>query len=725
MEQQEEQVISLRLSRVLEDIGVNRPMIVRRRRTWLMRETAMTTAERFKGTNSFFFHFGSQSEGTTTPGMKSDIDTLVCLNIPHVILNYDDWQQGKDYLLAVKTEQLPPQHCLLQRLRPDILLPQTHMGLPTDVIDNEGRVLHTHIQAENCKFISQLNQSGEIVQNGPSRSWNENDFVFAYYCCTLPQTCQNLFRRPRPGHWPRLDTLTKAKYTGVFLVPQGYSELPSRTSRCRSSALHITPYEPYYPQSKWEWRFSTSMMERLLMFDMNTEQCKAYVFIKILRKTFLCPIVGDRLSTFHIKTAMLFTIETYPSEIWRDDNLVKCVIYCLTTLRRWLRLKYCPHYTIDRVNLFTGKLFKHELRILSAIISSLMESNMSYISQIDMDLLGVRMLRNSSGILSESNEIKQNNQLILKHLNKHYTIPIVIMAHSYILGLFLNTWEDLNPLFTKQLHRTLQQINHHGTDLERESVLVIIPLLYSSLASILASRCIHFGQSITREILLLYRMSFDSDLLSSRLKFASFSYCIKQYDAAMICLTSCESSLGPEVWHCCTCSGRSLTEHSSEFMDLYENSTNNNMLRNYTSVCLHFIPQEQCCVPKFLVYEMFRTVTDEDRERRQPELEYSWMDSAVIDCVPFLHYLQYLTYRQLDMHNRKHAALEKLENYIYVDSECNGHIDTALNMLGNCYELENILDVAWTKYAESLTIYPRNNAANWHVARLFHKFLNS
>ncbi|XP_052817645.1 uncharacterized protein LOC128243759 [Mya arenaria] len=723
MEQQAKQVLSLRLSRVLEDIGVNRYMIARRRRTRLMMETRMTISATLRGKNTKLYHFGSQSEGTTTVGMQSDIDTLFCSGFP-VILDWDEWQQRKNQLLVVKTDQFPPQHCWLQWLRPDDPLPETQVTIPSDVIDNEGRVLYTNSLVEYQDIIRQFSSSGELLQHGPSRSWNEDDLVLGHHCCSLPKECQFLFHRPRPGHWPRPDTLARSRQTGVFLVPQGYSECPSRPTRCRSTALHVTPNNPYYPQSNWEWRFSTSMMERLLMFDMNTVQYKTYVFIKILRKTFIKPLVGDRLSTFHMKTAMLFTIETYPPEIWREENLVQCVIYCLTTLCRWLKLKHCPHYTIDRVNLLTGKLFKHELPILSAMLSSLMESNMPYIPQIDMDLLGVKMLAISRSLVPGSNERKKNNQLILFHLNREYNDTLVIWGELVITNFSMYTWDELNALIIEYLH-TLQQISQNGTDLEQESATMIMPLLYSSFAPLIASMCIHIGQSITQDILHLYHLSFDTDLLSSRLKFASMLYCNGQYDAAENCLVYCEGLLGPEVWQSCSCVGRICIEPSSKFLDKTEHSSNKDILQKFTAICVCFMPQEMCCVPEHLLYEMFRTVGDEDRQQRHPARYYKWMDQVVIDCIPFLYYLQYLTYRQLHMHHRKHAAQGKLSHYILRDSHRHGHIDTALNMLGNCYELENRLDVAWKCYSTSLEIYQRNNAANWHVARILHQLVNS
>ncbi|XP_052815661.1 uncharacterized protein LOC128242528 [Mya arenaria] len=720
MQKQVEQVLSLRLSRVLEDIGVNRYMLTKRRRTWLIKETGMTISETLQGRNKKYYHYGSQSEGTTTPGMQSDIDTLSCIADIPVILDWDEWQQGNSHLLAIYTDQLPPQHCWLQRLRHDLPLPETQVKLPGDVKDNEGRVMHTNTLMECYDDIS---HRGELVQHGSSISLNTNAYVIAYHCVSLPTECQFLFHRPRPGHWPKPDTLARARQAGVFLVPQGYSESPSRSIRCRSSALHVTPHDPCYPQSKWEWRFSTSMMERLLMFDMNTVQCKAYVFMKILRKTFLKPVVGDRLSTFHMKTAMLFTIETYPPDVWREENLVQCVIYCMTTLRRWLKVKYCPHYTIARVNLFAGKLFEYEFPTLSAMLSPLMESNMPYISKIDIDFLGVKVIHISRGLVDEYNERMKNNQVITSYLDEECSKSLIATYQQALCLFSFYSAEELSSHITEQL-QILQHILEHGTYLEQEVATMAKPLWLGTLASFLASRFIHLRQPIKWDILNLYQSSLDSDLLSSRLKFASMLYCNSQYDAAANYLIYCEGLLEPEVWQLCSCAGRVSTEPSSRFLDKAEHSSNKDIMQKFTAICVHFMPQEMCCVPESLVYEMFRTVQDEDREQRRQSNHYKWMDLAVIDCIPFLYYLQYLTYRQLKMHSRKHAAQEKLRHYIHTDSQGHGHIDTALNMLGNCYELENRLDVAWICYSTSLEFYTRNNAANWHVARILHQRLH-
>ncbi|XP_052780381.1 uncharacterized protein LOC128217333 [Mya arenaria] len=721
MDRGDQRVMSFRLSRVMEDIGISRYIIAKRRGTWLEIEKLREINFRIKSGVKLmcYYHFGSQSEGNTTPGMESDIDLLMCLDAAPVILNWRDWKQGLTNLLVLKNELFPPQHCLLQCVRHDLPLPLTEVRSPNDVVDNEGRVLYTNTQIETHQRVREFNSEGVIVRHGPSKSWDKNiDIVAGFRCPSLPHECQFMFNRPRPGHWPRPHTLERAKESGVFLVPQGYTESPSRPSRCRSTALHITD-DPSYPESRRQWRFSTAIMERLLMFDMNIQQHKTFVFLKILRKQFFKPIVGDRLSTFHMKTTMLFTIETYPSEIWREDNLVQCVIYCLTTLLRCVKIKYCPHYTISEVNLFTGKLFKHEQTLIRNMILKMISDNMSCVFSIQIDDIGRKMSSQENCVSLQSIKTRCTNiSLINTFLFKNN-----VGRPNHLNETILNESDDNVDYVLLLIHHIamLTRIYDQGTSIEQEAVLLLKPKLCGTLASIKTSRKISQSQPVTPAIFKMYKMSFDSDLLSSRLKFASMLYCSGQYEAARNCLNYCEGLLGPEVWQSCSCKGRRQEYPSREFKEKASYKSNKEMMKYHYASCVSFSRHEICCVPLFLLYEMFRMVGDEDRQQRRPASLYKWMDYIVIDCVPFLYYLQYLTYRQLNMPLRQQAARDHLKHYVFFESKGHGHIDTAFNMLGHCCELENRLDRAWICYTESLLLYSRNNAAKWHIARLLNR----
>ncbi|WAR20060.1 hypothetical protein MAR_001898 [Mya arenaria] len=93
--------MSLRLSRALSDIGVNSWMVKRRRRTFLMLEVGRTIGEKQEGRDVTTFHFGSQSEGTTTPGLNSDVDELVCFNKINIMASWSEWKFGRiNYLMV-------------------------------------------------------------------------------------------------------------------------------------------------------------------------------------------------------------------------------------------------------------------------------------------------------------------------------------------------------------------------------------------------------------------------------------------------------------------------------------------------------------------------------------------------------------------------------------------------------------------------------------------------
>ncbi|KAH3824639.1 hypothetical protein DPMN_126476 [Dreissena polymorpha] len=68
--------MSIRLSEVLTDSGACKDTVIERRGTFFWRECVMTIIDQCAGMDSECFHFGSQSEGTTIPGLQSDIDLL-------------------------------------------------------------------------------------------------------------------------------------------------------------------------------------------------------------------------------------------------------------------------------------------------------------------------------------------------------------------------------------------------------------------------------------------------------------------------------------------------------------------------------------------------------------------------------------------------------------------------------------------------------------------------
>jgi len=277
--------------------------------------------------------------------------------------------------------------------------------------------------------------------------------------------------------------------------------------------------------------------------------------------------------------------------------------------------------------------------------------------------------------------------------------------------------EDLVRV-TFQLHH-LHFVQSTGSDLEREAATLIILYLYGYLASIKASHCIASNQPVTQDIHQLYSLSLDCDLMSGKLKYASMLYCSGQYAQAAQMLAHCEGLLGSDVAHYCGCIGKQYAHQSWRYLEkgLHKNTTD--LLRTSFTTCVKFTIHELPCVPEHLRYEMYRTQTQEDRKKRHPEQD--WMDLVVIDCLPFLFYLQFLVYRQMGQPDRQVKAMQNLQHYITFAwlQLIVGHKETALHVAAHCCELLNRSDVAWHCYNWSIQICPNNNVAWIHLVRLF------
>ncbi|XP_053401663.1 uncharacterized protein LOC128557699 [Mercenaria mercenaria] len=694
--------ISLKLSSVLEDIGITRRMVQKRRHTFLLRETLDTMRGQTVGkgiSTTDTFHFGSQSEGSTTLEMKSDVDSLFCHEQP-VILAMHDWTQDVNNYLVIKNETSPPQHCSLQIIRFDFPEPFSGLILHDTAVDNDGRVLlqNTYFDTTSREVFDQAGIT--FIKHGPAVNDASNerfDYVHAFHCAKLPDECLYWQRRPRAERWLTEELLLKAQEYGTFVVPVGYSESAN---------------------AKEEWRFSTSMIERLCMFELSLIQLKTYVMLKIIKSTFLKPIVANRFSSYHCKTALLYTIEEYPASIWRENNLLECLTCCLRTILRWLEYGYCPHFTIKGVNLFVGKLSFQDISKLTQVISEMMRDNFQCLLAIQMDCFGDRLRALASGDILMSAKFKSRYKIHCKIAGKLAAGPCKQLTYS--VGHFLS---DINTK-KAQYDEAVQEIISAIQFLERQvrdadhiksiSSTYIIKYLCATLASLLAAMCVNKSIPLTAEAAGLFELSMDIDLTTNRLKLASFYYCQGSFQIAANILHSVERDFNNNVVQICGCL-RDDKQPSGAFCEQALELQFDELKRKCIAFCVRFLRHEQHCTPGHLVCEMYRTRTGNDA--RQRSFRNSWMDMAVVDPLPLLYYLQYLTFYKLEKQELQNMAFENFKAYIAEYNGC-GHYETAINLFGHVWEMEGRPDKACEGYMISRSVFPTNNAANHHINRL-------
>ncbi|KAH3750085.1 uncharacterized protein LOC127848803 [Dreissena polymorpha] len=688
--------LSIRMSVALDDSGAGKETVLERKKTYLRREQIEHIFLQHLGKDEECFHFGSQSEGTTTPGLQSDIDLLSSYKEMNIMTVWEDWKAGMANLLMLRDDTTPPQQYLLQVFLEDTPEPVTNLTHDTFVRKDSGQILFS---AERFKQYQEYMGRflGEATTNGPSVSFVPNwDMVQACHVLKPLHEIQHWIDRCRGRPWPSVQLLEAARVAPCFLVPAGH---------------------PDSDYKREEWRLSPNLIERMLMFSFNITQIKCYILFKLIKKSVFAKIVGESITSFHCKTIMFYTIErTHPS-MWCEHNLMFLLLLCLHVLKRWLRLRRLPHYIIEGVNLFDGKLSKSHQKRLLVYIELLIRNNLQDVFYIGIDNIGCRLQACSMRHFVQAGEFRG-----------------VCLRNSIRLLLKFECWIRLSSSLVHlqhhqcSSHTTLQQhlkyaiykFHENSTNVILKSAAIeFIKHFYALHISMQASYYLRLRNVLDSENIKRFQYSLNMDVASSRLKFASMLYCGGHLRAAVRVLENVEGSYHSNVKTICGCRRAQGDSDLQVFANMLSGNTENGFSELPFTFCVQLLRQESYCTPFILLFEMNRNISeDEVAQRSRPEKR--WMDSAKVDSRPFLHYLQYLTYGGLGERGNQLYALRFLESYICDKRNMIHmyHAETSLNLLGHCYEMEGNYEDALHYYEQSLRFYDTNNAANWHVRRV-------
>ncbi|XP_053403338.1 uncharacterized protein LOC128558386 [Mercenaria mercenaria] len=687
-------VFSLRLSRVLDDIGVNERTVMIRRRTGLLLESLYTlehyVIRKFNG-DITVFKFGSQTEGTTTLGLNSDTDTLICYSRYNIIQDWWQWEQGKINLLMLR-DNAAPGYCRLQLLRSDI--PEAREDLPdySFEYDDEGRVLMKNT-------LLHVLQPGKI-RHGPSSSSAElnDDRVIGLPCKSWPTEALPWVTRTIAGQWPGRNLKCFSVNSGCFVVSTGH---------CLSETERL------------EWRISTSIAERCLMFNMNITQIRCYVVLKMIMKTFL----NGTVTSYQCKTVLMHLVEITNSELWREENLIFCIIMSLRLLQLRVFINNCPHYFVPENNLLDGRLNLEARQNIVFMIGNIIDSKCIAILGINIDDIGDRL-----------------NATLFHRISHYFMSPKDVRLNIY-RGLQYDLYQDTHIIFQEIVNgldnythiincndmkdniRRVLTFRANGRCSELAAAEILAPILCTTLGTMLASADISGGRCISAESLQWLSLGTDSDVASGRLKLASVLFCSGDIHRASVTLHEVEQRYDTRVTlPICGYASKDMFVYFSNlrFSDncllCYDYKTTLNINVAFGVV---FTREEKHCVPNGLKYEMFRC-TEEERQTRDRK-DY-WVDWAVVDSLPYLYYLQYMTYRKLDNRAGQQRALGRLIHTIDTEPYLQ-HRETALNLLGQCMEIEDRLMDALTCYRRSLNWKSTHNVARWHIVHLLYRFL--
>ncbi|XP_060595011.1 uncharacterized protein LOC132749302 [Ruditapes philippinarum] len=684
--------LSLMLSDVLDDLGVNERIVKKRRKLMEMEESMSSIAWVSTGRNGTFYILGSQTEGTTTMGLNSDIDYVACYNYVNVIQDLSEWELGKENYLMIQDENTTPGYCFIQLLSSD---PFPATEIPDDHQKSERRGILCKNTIKNSLMHFGTKQHGPAVTKQGHHNVRDVDTVFAYPCKSWPQSASAWLERQGTG-WPTNEMRKCAAKTRCFVVP-----VESKIS--------------VYPEL--EWRISTSLAEKYLMFNFNITQIRCYVVLKMILKSFLNPKGEINISSFMIKTVLFHCIENTEPSIWVDNNLWTCIICCLQELHSCVQNEHCSHFIISENNLMAGQFTSETNHELSGNISDFIQNDRHFLLRIDTDDLGYRLkIKLNMGQEKVYSSLTSLGLPALLYINFAFAI-------SRNLYIFFRRLHHTNIENMLQVVNELVSLMTNIDTGERHNILhtevnFLAPFIFTTYGSALASSSFGKKTEILPEALDWLRDGLSSDVSSGRLKLASVFYSKGEMEKADEILRQTEQEYHSHyVVPICSCVSGS-PETVSEDIARVCNEHNEDCIQNITAFCVQFIQQEINCVPHELQYEMFRS-TQDDMIHRDPEYDV-WMDWATVDSLPFLYLLQYKIYSHLQRQQEKQQALNNLIRTTFTEKTLK-HRETALNILGQCMEQENRPNDAFYCYIYSLKERTRNNAAKIHICRLLCK----
>ncbi|XP_053391119.1 uncharacterized protein LOC128553941 [Mercenaria mercenaria] len=685
--------VSLHLSEVLDDIGINDRTVVRTRRAALLKENIYTLHIKASGEPSTVYNFGSMSEGTTTTGLKSDSDRLVYQDNFNVIQDWSEWTLGKNNFLMIQNETTPPGYCLLQRLKDDVPLPYTHEFGYHHVKDMRGRILF-----KNTMLDTLVVGIGE--RQGPSLSLTkqpgiiDSDTVLAFPCTSLPQSTKSCLDHLTVNNWPTANMYRYIKTTKFFIVAVG-----NKVSE----------------NADFEWRLSTSFAERCLMFNLNITQIRCYILMKMIMKTYINLDNESYISSFMCKTVLFHCIASKPLNIWNECNILNCLTYCILTLNRCISCRNCPHFFDYENNLMAGKFSNEVQKKLLQSIANLIPCDGMSLFGIQIDRVGERLQikLNMMDRINHNIESPDVDTMRTSNFLLHDTARCIVDFHKEVIHETKdeNLYMALRILL--QIVQNLTRYYRDGDMLVKLASRLIAPLYCSSIGSLIASHNIQTNKKVSPQALAWLEAGLDLDISSSRLKLASILYCTGDMEKAAFVLHGVDQQYNIEVTEpICICYNFPVKYIKIGFGQLYS-QYDEEAVKYVVAFCVRFSQREINCVPHELQYEMFRSTQEEIQHR---SIYDHWMDFAVVDSIPYLYFLQYKTFGNLNRPEDQQQALNKLKRVIETERNL-AHRETALNLLGQCMEQENRLDEALQYYLSSLNVRQRNNVARIHVCR--------
>ncbi|XP_033122261.1 uncharacterized protein LOC117121235 [Anneissia japonica] len=322
-----------------------------------------------------FLQTGSFVEGFPDV-VESDVDWMVILNSPKEIITAD-WQDKVfmpvEHAPAHVKIQIPVAD--LQRFQKKCWVTSKSLGLLNAVEGEEA-----FISAKRARNLNKNDFRPDWMKdNKPSSPWEnpENDETSPSYCLQSQEMKNVTVDRvpalqcegwPKVAHewigrkrnWPAASLVEKISSGDFYIVPK-----PSSASGDHEN----------------EWRLSFSFAEAELLQNFGDVQVRVYYVLRTLYVKHLKERVKGTLSSYNIKTTLLYMLQDHKTDFWSEENTVAIIQTFFERLHQYLKEGFCPHYFIPKHNLLY-KISRPELDKAAYEISVLIADPASALNEI-------------------------------------------------------------------------------------------------------------------------------------------------------------------------------------------------------------------------------------------------------------------------------------------------------------------------------------------------------
>ncbi|XP_045191696.2 uncharacterized protein LOC123548464 [Mercenaria mercenaria] len=597
--------MSHRLFAVMDAIGVSEDIVYRRRHAYLKQESMRSIFYQLSEINIKTYHFGSQTEGTTTPEMDSDLDTLDCQQNFNVITDNSYWKTGKENMSIIQNDLTPPGHCRLHEV--DFLSESEDYPHEECLFDEENRLILPNTFAVNVEKSAFEYLGFGYERHGPSGSpFPDKDIVNGFLCSTWPLDSSLWLGRPRALHWLSSEVIAEVLEGGCFIVSVGHPESENE---------------------KVEWRVSFSKSERVLTFNINITQIKCYVLLKLIKNEVLKLIAGDQFTSYHCKLVLLFTIERLPTGLWVSENLLSCLFMCLKTMQMFFISGYCPHVFNPAVNLFAGKITLNVRLNLLTCITSIINDDVRCLLSLKSDSLGNLLALFSSRVnirsmTCSSDSALKTEKLIIGKLAYDEHVSLCGDLFS-VLSYTIKPEHSVQECIKRIINHMKNSLHYftNGDSYEKASAQMFVAYLCSFLASLyVAYSKDHVPKFVYSLVDVLYKLSESSlgiDVASSKLKLATLYYHKGDLQKASYILKTIENMFENHVTPICgncDCNDSPHKEFVIQFSAYLAKTSQKRVLHTVLLFCdrnsraVHLHSDMRCIDPPVMTFEIEKKV---------------------------------------------------------------------------------------------------------------------